>query len=259
MAINDTNIANDNFWLNMAAESAYSSSEKRTKSVESLKAIIIWAFALFSAGGFAFTLFGSLKEFDTYALLCFGAAFFLLTIAYVQAGRAQYPVAQSYNPLAPAEIKTAISEVVKTQANRFKWASGITSVAFFFLATGFLVEFGTVKNKKTETARPEKSFFVKTGLEKRNDSVYVPVTVMAKKNATVMLTFIKSAAGAVEDPKNTQVSGIFYADSTGNFYHTYATAKDSAKNIFVKVTVIQSVNADTTHEQSDIIKLAIPK
>jgi hypothetical protein len=244
----------------MAAESIYNSAEKRTKSVESLKTVIVWAFTLFSVGGFAVSLFGKLNEFHTYALISFGIAFFMLTIAYVQAGRAEYPVVNEYNPNEAKDIKKALSNVVAAQSERFKWASGITSIGFFFLAIGLLIQFGAVKKETKEIEKVSSSFDMKVGVERRGDNVFIPMTIMSKKNERVEISIINDTSLVFSaDPKKLLFNQAFYTDSIGRLYYSYTMEQDTIKTLLVKATIQQKNEGDVLVEQSKVIRVKIKK
>jgi len=261
MSISDQNKTDANFWCNFSAEQVYNSSERRAKSVEALKAVIVWAFALFSVGGFVVTLFGSLKDYSVYGLICFGIAFFMLTLSYHLAGKAQYPVMKNYVQDDPSEIADAFNEAVEKQTGAFKRAAATTAVGFFFLALGILIQFGSVKKEQAQIVQPVTVAIVKTGVEKRSDSIFVPVTVQWKKNAPIYLSYVKLEAlkenGAIQQKETPIYSQIFYADSLGRLFHSHLfLPKDSIKNLVVKAGVLQQ-NADTLYERIISIKISL--
>jgi hypothetical protein len=254
MPIDGKNKPNEDFWQNIASESIYNSSEKITASTTALKTVITWAFGIFAVGGFSFSVFGnSLKEYNFYALISFGIAFFLLTIAYALASQAQYPVAKKFNDSQPVEIKAAFSEVVATQSKFFKAAAAITITGVFLIAVGILIQFGNIK--KTNAVKHERLSYIKAGVEKRSDSTFIPVTLVDKENAAVTLSFFDNGI-----KKDTLLyTGVYYTDAGGRLYYSYRVINDSIKKVLVKATVRLSESADTLFEQTRMINLNIPR
>jgi hypothetical protein len=262
MAIADKNIANENFWCNLSAENIYSSADRRQKSVDALKAIILYAFGLFSVGGFMLNIFGAVKDFDSSALYAFGIAFFLLTVAYFLAGQAQFPAEAKYKQADPVEIAEAHNKSVRQQSRWFRGAAAVTGVAFFSLAIGILIQFATVKDKKTAASPPAPDLILKTGMEKKGDTIFIPVTAQWKKNEPIHLSYIKTetvksgnTSTYVETPF---FSRTFYADTAGRlFYSLPILPKDSIKTLIVRAS-IQKTTADTTIEKNTSVKLSLP-
>jgi len=256
MAIADTNSAGDSpFWLNLAAEQVYGSGEKRENSVKGLTTVILWTFGLFASGGML-SIFGGIKELDFWALVSFGIAFFFLSLAYMLANRALYPVAKELNPAEVSSVKKAFSEAVIKQTERFKWAAGFTAMGFFFLAGGILLAFWTAK--KTCTEKPVTQLYVKTGVEKINDTAFIPVTILNKEKSTVVLSFFDTDVKKDSLIKDTLLySGIYYTDSTGRFYYSYKVNNKNVKNVRVRATVSQAI--DVLFEQTRTVNLKIPQ
>lgn len=262
MAIGDkNNSTNPDFWMNLAAEHIYNSADRRTASVEALKAVILWAFGIFSAGGFTLTMFGALKDFDTYALYSFGIAFFLLTSAYYIASEAQFPRVEKFKLGEPGKIADAYSNTVKSQSAIFKVASAITGIAFFFLAAGLLIEFYTIKNNnQQQTIVSTNDPFIKAGVENRGNLTYIPVSIEWKKNEPVQLTYIKTTSkkGSNIIQETTLFNQVFYTDTLGRIFHSYPLSiKDAVKNLTLKVTVTPKSTKDTTIERTMYLKLSL--
>lgn len=245
---------NEDFWQNLASESIYNSAEKIAGASTALKTVITWAFGIFSVGGFSLTVFGNLlKDYNWWALIIFGIAFFLLTIAYALASQAQYPIAKKYNDAVPAEIKAAFSEVVSTQSKFFKTASTVTILGVFLIALGILIQFGNIK--KSGAVKTEPLSYLKTGVEKRGDSVFIPVTLVDKAKTAVALSFFHT--GIKKD--SLLYSGVYYTDAAGRLYYSYRIINDSIKKVLVKATVRLSESADSLFEQTRIVNVNITR
>lgn len=244
MAINETNITSDNFWLNMAAEAVYSAAQKRSKSVENLKTAISWGFGLFSISGFVIALFGPVKEYDSKALICFGIAFAMLTVAYIVASNAEFPVMESFNTNVTDEIKNAFSETVKKQTEIFKWAAGVAAVAFFLIVAGILVQTTFKKEILKPVIIKMPPAFIKAGFEKNGKVNTIPVTIMADKTQPITLSFIN----ATKNPNNLLFEETYYTDSIGRLYYSYKIPTDSIKSIAVRVIIKEKQIADTVIE-----------
>lgn len=263
MPIDGKNMLTPDFWANMAAEHIYTTAERRVTSAKTLETIILWAFGFFSVGGFALNLFGALKEFNHWALICFGVCFFLLVLAYYYAGKSQFPDSQTFRMGDIQQIATAFSDSAKTQTRVFKTATALTGVAFFFLALGLLILFGTVKKEEEKVVTPQAHQpVVKTGVEKRNDSLFLPITIQWRKNEPVHISILKSDIVKVGTATSTVESrlygGTFYADTSGHIYYSHLILpKDSVKNVVIRTLVSHKI-ADTLSERISSIKLTIP-
>ncbi len=258
MAISDTNKANEDFWCNIAAESIYGSSERRAKSVDSLKTLITWAFGLFSTGGFAFTLFGNIKDFDGYALINFGIAFFLLTIAYSVANMAQYPVAETYRPSEPVAIANSFSRAVKKQMRIFNVAVGVVSLGFFFFALGLLLQFANVRKNASPKISVTPGLMLNTSVLKKGGTIYIPMTIRAGKNDSVDIKICNNATSKQKDtiPKILFTASL-RADSNGMLYYSYSQARaDSITSILVEAS-LRKVTFDTVALQTKTVALVI--
>ncbi|OOQ58796.1 hypothetical protein [Mucilaginibacter pedocola] len=257
MAINDKNMAGGDFWCNVAAESIYTSADRRAKAADSLKTVITWAFGVFSTGGFAVSLFGSIKEFNGSALICLGVAFFLLTIAYCVANMAQYPVSETYNAQDPVEITIAFSKAVKHQATVFNTAVIISSSGFFFFALGLLLQFTHVKSNPPKIPLPA-PFTLNTSIQLKDGKMYIPVTVRAGKNDSVNVAIYNSTPPKVGKVAAVLLfSVILKPDTAGIVYYSYSRqAEDSVKAITVTAS-IEKKNGDTIAEQKNTANLKI--
>jgi hypothetical protein len=174
------------------------------------------------------------------------------------ANRALYPVPKALNPAEAGSIKTAFSETVKKQTERFKWAAGFTATGFFFLALGILLAFWTVKKPYAE--KPMLTFYMKTGVEKAGDSINIPVTIMDKKNEAITLSFINTGSfDSAGNIKKLLFSKVCYTDTSGRLYYSYHVKCDSIKKILVKATVKQIATADTLIEMVHTRKITIPR
>lgn len=194
MAIDGTIKPNESFWINLSAESIYGSSEKISKATETLKTVITWAFAIFSVGGLGLSAFGnSFKDYDSCTLFCLGVGFSLLTICYFLSSYAQFPVAKKYKDTHPVEIKQVFSNRVKTQSFFFKLATGLTFLGLFCIALAILLQFNHMKENAIESNKKASSslIVIMTGVERKNDTTDIPVTITNVKTKKIILSFIK--------------------------------------------------------------------
>jgi len=251
-------MAGSDFWCNIAAESIYNSADRRAKAADTLKTLITWAFGLFSTGGFAVSLFGSIKEFNGCALICFGIAFFLLTIAYCVANMAQYPVAQTFNAQNPAAIAVSFSQAVKKQAHVFNIAVVISSLGFFFFALGLLLQFAHVKGNATQIPTPSR-LMLNTGVYLQDGKMYIPIAVKAGRNDTVNIAIYNNTPSK---SGNSAVPELLFAaplkaDTSGMLFYSYCrSAADTLKALTVTASV-QKRNQDTIAEQKNTVALKV--
>jgi len=259
MAINDeVTPGSDSFWLNMSAESIYNSFAKREASVKSLITIILWTFGLFAAGTGGFlSIFGGIKDFDGWALFALGIAFFFLCLAYFFANRALYPIASLFRPAEVKGFQEAFSETTKTQTERFRTASGFTAAGFFFLAFGIFLQFRSLSKPKPVCNIPTIS--LQASIEKRGDSVNVPVTAMSKGRQAVELYFYNSTNidSITNNIKKLIFNRVFKTDSLGRLYYSYYVPSDTIKAIIVKATFREMSKPDSVEEKTKAIKLII--
>ncbi|HMI79316.1 MAG TPA: hypothetical protein VK484_11015 [Ferruginibacter sp.] len=264
MAIEGKIKPDEDFWINLSAESIYGSSERMVKAGETLKTVITWAFGIFTVGGFALTIFGTnLKTYDHYGLYLFGGAFFLLTIAQILIVKSQAPVTISYNPYDPVQINIIFVEKVRTQSAIFNWAMGIAFTAFFLLAAGILIQFAALTKKDEEKKCPP-FLIVNTGIEKRANATSIPVTVEYKKDKNpIQVTITNLTTGTnnplpVNSPLRLLVDTVFYTDKAGKLYYSYKLAVDSVKTLLVKITAREKDSTNNFQELSKLITLNIP-
>jgi hypothetical protein len=261
MAITDKYIANETFWLNIAAENIYSSFEKRAASVSYLKKVIEWAFAIFTTTGFVGGTFGvSINGFSIISLVCFGFAFSFLVFAYVLAGKAQYPVAKTYHPNDVADISKAFGQAVTEQTKQFKIASKVTIWGFLFLAFGVLFMFW---HANQPPCKPKEvminPLILKAGIEKRNDSVFIPVTAMAAKDTSLKDTnnIITLYISVIRKEKDSIICNKPYKlDTAGHFFYSYLVP-DSVKacDTFIVKVGVSSVIGNVTTERFNSVKV----
>jgi hypothetical protein len=258
MAIEDKNIAQPEFWLNIAAESIYNSPGKRKESVDTLQKIILWAFAIFASGGFAMTVFGDVKNYNKLALCSFGIGYFLLTISYAVSNEALYPVLKTYRPNDPVDIEDKFSESVVLQTKKFKRAAMISIVGFFALAVGILIQFGNVH--KDEVKGKPVAFALNAIVVRQGDSLFIPVVAGGKKGGTIKLSFIPFRM----DKKDAIIEGqslydgVFLADTAGLLNYSYIPPRDSTiKYITIRSIVAEKNVKDTTIERIYSVRLSL--
>jgi hypothetical protein len=265
MSIADKNMADEDFWCNLAAESIYSSADRRSKSVEALKGVITWAFGLFTTGGFFLGLFGKINDTNPVALVSLGIGFSLLTIAYSQAYKAQYPVPETFRPLVPEDVLNAFKSAVVAQSKLFKQAVTITSAGITFIAIGILIAFGTIKpSTPPKMTAPPSGLVIRTGVEKKGGLVYVPVIMMGKPNDLVDLSLINTTpiSGAKDSAKTGRLlSGLpMYADTAGRLYYSFSfKPADTIKTLLLIVDRRESKIKDTLLRQVAAINLNVDK
>lgn len=185
---------------------------------------------------------------------------FLLVIAYVLAGKAQYPVAKTYHPNDVADISKAFREAVAEQTKQFKRAAGVTMLGFFFLAVGILFLFC---HAKEQPPKPKEvminPLILKAGIEKRNDSVFIPVTAIAAKDTNLKDTnnIITLSIAAIRKGKDSTLCNMPYKlDTASRFFYSYLVP-DSVKacDTFLVKVGVSSVKGDVTTERFTSVKV----
>ena len=250
MAITDKHIAGETFWLNIAAENIYSTFEKRATSVKNLKLVIEWAFRLFLTGGFVLSIFGSIENFNLISLVLFGIAFFFLTASYALASQAQYPVTKEYHPNDVSDISIAFSSAVKTQADFFKWAAGMTLTGFFFLALAILFLFYKAKKPPEVVKITVNPLLLRTSIEKKEGNYFIPVSIMTLPDSKIDLTI----TGVKDGENNVLYTQPFLADTTGRISYSYPLTTKEFDTFFVRAG-IQESEAETTIERFTTVKI----
>ncbi len=253
MAVENENIVSEKFWLNLAAENIYNSFEKRVASVTRLKEVIVWAFTLFTTGGFVIGVFGKVSEFPYYSLYLFGAGFALLTLAYVLAGEAQYPVTQQYHPNDTEGIARVFSAAVNKQSAFFKLAAGITFLGFLAIAFAILFLFSDAKKPVTVVKSEMYPLTVITSLQKKDSLYAIPLTVMTLPKAEV---YVSIRAG--KEKEKLLFNEVYKADTTGRLYQSFTVSEDS-ELYWIKAGIRPVNKTDTIIETSKTIRLEKPK
>jgi hypothetical protein len=254
--------ANEDFWINLSAETIYGSSERVAKAADTLKTVITWAFGVFSVGGFTLTVFGdSLKDYNQTALLLFGFAFALLTIAQILIARAQSPFSKKYLDTDPVEIKKTFSEATVTQIRAFRLAMGVSFTGFLLLAIGILVQFANLKTKEKDIKEPV-VLLLKTGIEKRSDTISIPVTVQFKANAPIQVTITNLTVDPAKPvPESSPVrllyNNVFYTDTSGRMYFSYRLDTTLVKTVLVKATAREKDSAGNLEEIAKLVTVKI--
>jgi hypothetical protein len=221
----------DRFWLNLAAETIYGSPQKREDSVKGLTSLIVWTFGLFAAGTGGFlSIFGGIRDFSFNTLIAFSFAFFFLCLAYYLANRALYPVAKSLIPADVSSIKTAFSETTTKQTVRFQWASCFTAIGFFCLAAGIFFQFWSLSKPIHPKLSPE--YYMNTKVERRGDSIFIPVTIVNNKTHAVELSIINNSnLDSISNNKKILFKRVFLTDTAGRLYYSYHLSCDTLKNV----------------------------
>jgi hypothetical protein len=113
---------------------------------------------------------------------------------------------------------------------------------------------------KTAPQQQYQNLNMKTGIERKGDSIFIPVAIQFEKNTAVEL----SLTNTTKNEKTKKLLNkmifdqIFYTDSSGWLYYSnYLRPSDSIKTLVVKSTAKQKVVADTILEQSVIVNLNI--
>jgi hypothetical protein len=254
MALADKNIANEAFWLNMAVENIYSSFVKRATSVKNLKEVITWTFTIFTGAGFVGSIFGtSIKNYNQTSLVLFALAFFLLTLAYVLAGQAQYPVSRTFHPNDVSDISNAFGAAVKIQTNYFRLAAGTTMAGFFFIALAILFLFYHAKEAPETKKISVNPLLLTTSVEKKGEKYFIPVTIMTdrdKNPVSVSISAVKDKAEML------LLDNSYLTDTSGRAFISYAVPDSIRAYDSFKVKVgISDKTADTLPERFTSLKI----
>jgi len=182
MAINDTNVVSDPFWLNIGAEEVYNSGPTRKDAVLKLQAAIAWVFTIYTATTMGSVVFAKKDDWNIYSLLLFGVAFMSLTMAYWLATIAYFPVPESFYAADPESVRTVFNNTAKRNNIRFKSAVILTSIGVFFYSIGLLAQFGAPVFKK-HFGGTEKCAGLSATLVKSNNAKMVALKICSTKNS----------------------------------------------------------------------------
>lgn len=182
MAINDTNVVSDPFWLNIGAEEVYNSTINRKDAVLKLQAAIAWVFTVYTATTMGSVVFAKKDDWNIYSLLLLGFAFMSLTMAYWLATIAYFPVPQSFYAAEPESVRAAFNKAAKRNSIRFKLAVILTSIGVFFYSIGLLAQFGAPVFKKY-FGGTEKCAGLSAVLVKSNNAKMIILRISSTKNS----------------------------------------------------------------------------
>lgn len=142
MAINDTNVISDPFWLNIGAETVYNSQQARKDAVARLQATIVWVLGIYTSTSIAGLIIKKKEDIALLALIFFAFAYALLIIAYYTATVSSFPVPESFYGADPASVRDAFNRSAKLANRRFKWAMFFTSAGVLLYSLALLSQFG---------------------------------------------------------------------------------------------------------------------
>jgi hypothetical protein len=218
MPINDTNISNDDFWLNIAAESIYNTYEKRIKAIENLQKLIGWATGLFSTSSFLFYFFPKAGGLEGKALYFFYLAIAFLVVGYFFSSASGFPSPSKYNPNDPNEIKDKFSKSVVTSTILF-------NISVLFVFAGFLcIALGIIKQvapAERQAIAEKKEIKVMADLEVRGDSTFIPVLIenaTSLKARAIVRGFKTSFIASKTNPVILVENGLYPADTLGRVF-----------------------------------------
>lgn len=152
MAINDTNMVSDKFWLNIGAEVVYKSLENRAAAVDRLQKTIVWIFGVYSTITIGSAVFTTKESWCDTALLLFGLAFLFLIISYWVATTASFPQIKDFYGNAAESIRDKYVEAVNRSAKAFTWAIVLCSVGVLLYSIALFLQFGTPTFNKSRKA-----------------------------------------------------------------------------------------------------------
>ena len=254
MAIGDKNEAQQPFWLNYAAESIYASFEKLNSANANLQKLILWAFGIFSTGGFIIILISNHITFNRFSLICFAIAFFFLTLAYYFTIKASFPSLEAINPLNQTSIETGYSNAIKAMRRHFQIANATTLIGFLFLAFGILFQFLYTKDHKECSG-----LVLKTGIEQKGTLYLIPVTINFEPSKPIRV-LIKEDSKDTGQQKISIVDNIYYTDTSGKLATSFLIPQSTGSNrkFLVKASSIlkELINRE---KDSSIIENSVSK
>lgn len=216
MAITDKNLASENFWLNIAAESIYDTYNRRAKAVENLQKLIAWGLGLFTTGSFLIFFFPKAEGLSDQTFRYFCIAIALLVLGYFLASVSGFPLPSKYNPNDPVDIKKKFVRGVVISSITFSFSIVFVFAGFLFIATGIFQQGGTPRAK---AAAPKKELQVVASLQVHADSTYIPVVVNHAPSLQARIIIRAYKSGYQVSKTNPEVvleNGLFLADSAGH-------------------------------------------
>jgi len=251
MALNDTNVVNELFWTNYAAEKIYTTFTARAKAVENLQAFIKWTLTLFASGGLVLTFF-SQAQLTGYALFFWGVGFACFVFGYYYSTYAGFPITKEMDPNDAASIAGAYGGAVKKSDNNFLLAQQWTIVGVFFIALGILVQFGTGGCKKDPPViKKDTPLQLNTYLQKDGKSSLVPFLVHAEKSSIVhiRLSVSDTLAANIFSTTNDSVLLIrsFKTDTNGIAAGVYAVPPQLKRKFIIMTAIEGRPSADSNY------------
>ncbi len=148
MADNNQNIApkiDDQYWFDMSEKMVSGSVERLDKAIESVKALVNWAWGIYIASSILTVEYKDVEEWWVLALL--SAPYLVLILSYWSSNMAQLPVSIGFDARAPNMIRQAYITTYNAKAKALKRLRWWSFFSLFSMGLALTVAFW-VKNTK---------------------------------------------------------------------------------------------------------------
>lgn len=246
MAITDQNLASENFWLNIAAESIYDTYNRRAKAVENLQKLIAWGMGLFTTGSFLIYFFPKADGLSQQTFQYFCIAIGMLVLGYFLASVSGFPLPSKYNANDPADIKIKFTRGVIISSVTFSFSILFVFAGFLFIALGIFQQGST---PRTTPAEPKKELQVAASLQTHADSTYLPVIISHTKAAYARIIIRAYKSGYQVSKTNLETvleNGLFPADSSGHIAVSRYVGNASLRFFSVTVNIPEAAQNGLT-------------
>jgi len=173
-------IANDAFWLLYGKTAIEKSINSRNEAAEKLEKMVLWLWAIYTA---SFTIGTTINAINapTPVLILLSLPIITLIITYWMCTWTRMPIAASFDPRIPSEIKEGYNKGLKVKIMRFRWTLFSTLISAITLSAAlFSLSFVEKKNAVSMEAFIKDNAIVVSGVMPKNTLV---TTTMDSLNA----------------------------------------------------------------------------
>lgn len=270
MGPGETNIVDENFWINLGAEHVYLSEQRMQESADRLQKAIVWVFGIYSSITFGSVLWSKKEDWDVFALILFGIAFVFLILSYWQITMATFHSAKLIHISAAADIKGEYGNSIIKFTKNFKYALILSTVGVVLYCVALIIQFASPSIDRLFNTSPKTklnsgtidSLNVITKLSVTEHKIYL--NVLSKKRTWVDVNLkydtiinkikttcqVKSFIGANDLRSN--LPNTVYIDSTGDYQ--FNIFYQDHKSIYLEVSRIDSDIVGTTFKTITIKK-----
>jgi hypothetical protein len=266
MAVNDTNLVSDEFWLNLGAEQVYNTLQARKDSIDRLQKTIVWVFGIYSSITFVSVLFAKGQDWKPAVLLLFGISFLFLILAYWVASFASFSLPASFYASAAESVKSAFNKAVNRNSWAFNIAVILSGIGTIFYALALLCQFSSsfmdrINKDKTNITHTD-TFQIQYKIVDRQGMI-ANFLLSSKKNTLHRVFFIHDTIAKKRNRNDTlpinctgrEKCGWVYTDST-NSARFSLKIPDFKKGLYLLVIRSDSAN-DGKQVQTHILKYAL--